>query len=133
MTAAHVDTSALLPLLDRDDGDHARVVKVLEGLAEEKARLVTASYTLVEAGALVRNRLGTEAFRALGQVIDRAMEVIWVDADLHRRAWEQAAKEPRRGPSLVDWVGFLLIEEHQLDLALAIDEHFGRRGVRTLP
>lgn len=133
MTAAYVDTSALLPLLDRDDADHPRVVAALQQLGEQRARLVTSSYTLVEAGALVRKRLGAEAFRALGSVVESALEVVWVDEDLHRRAWSKAGDEPRPGPSLVDWVGFSVIEEQRIDTALAIDAHFEGCGAKLLP
>lgn len=52
-----VDTSALLPLLDRADGDHAAVVAAVRELADRHETLVTSSYTLVEAGALVKRRL----------------------------------------------------------------------------
>ncbi len=133
MRGAYLDTSALLPLLDADDHDHARVVSVLEEVGRRRLRLVTSSYTLVEAAALVRSRLGMDAFRALGKVVDRAVEVVWVDGELHRRAWIRAAAVGRRGPSLVDCVGFLVIEEHGLELAVAIDDHFSQLGVPILP
>lgn len=133
MSGAYLDTSALLPLLDADDQDHARVVTALEQVAKQQTRLVTTSYTLVEAAALVRGRLGVDALRALGDVVDRAVEIVWVEEDLHRKAWVKTAAGGRRGPSLVDWVGFLVIAEHGLELALALDEHFGKQGIPTLP
>ncbi|MCP4657698.1 MAG: PIN domain-containing protein [bacterium] len=133
MTAVYVDTSALLALLDQDDEDHAAVVTELRRLAEAGASLVTASYTLVETGALVRNRLGMAAFQALGQTVDRGLEVVWVDEELHRHAWRQAAAEPRRGASLVDWVGFVVMRNLGIGQALALDSDFRRQGFVTLP
>lgn len=133
MSAVYVDTSALLPLLDRGDRDHLAVKRAIEGLAEEGVPLVTASYVLVEAGALAKRRLGTEAFRALGSVAARAMRVVWVDEELHLEAWSHAAKEGRDGPSLVDWVSFLVMQQEGAKRALSLDVHFGRRGFEVIP
>lgn len=129
----YVDTSALLPLLDRSDRDHPAVVAAVRELGLAAAPLLTASYTLVEAGVLVRSRLGNEAFKRLGLTVDRALQVVWVDEELHGRAWKLAASRGRRGPSLVDCVSFLVMREAGIDAALALDEHFRAEGFRTLP
>ncbi len=133
MSAVFVDTSALLPLLDRGDRDHASVKGAVEALAAEGAPLVTASYVLVEAGALAKRRLGAAAFRALGGVATRAMRIVWVDEALHLEAWRRAAREGRDGPSLVDWASFLIMRGGGLDRALTLDSHYNRQGFRTLP
>ena len=133
MSAIFVDTSALLPLLDADDRDHEAVVAAMERIAASRDTLVTSSYTMVEAGALVRRRLGVKPFRKLGEVVERAMDVIWVDEDIHGRAWEAASSGRRKGPSLVDHVAFLIMHDLGLDTALAIDRHFERAGFTTLP
>ncbi len=133
MRRVFVDTSALLPLLNRSDDAHQAVLQALRGLADAGAGMVTSSYTLVEAGALARSRLGMAAFRELGRVAVRAFEVVWVDEELHHRAWAAAAEEGRRGPSLVDQVGVLVMEDFGLDTALALDTHFARPGVALLP
>ena len=133
MTPIFVDTSALLPLLDRDDQDHPAVVTALRQLNPSETTLITSSYVLVEAGALVRARLGTAAFRRLGDTIERGAEVVWVDEELHRRAWKAASKGGKRGPSFVDWVSFLLMAELNIETALAQDRHFVQQGFSTLP
>ncbi len=133
MTTDYVYTSAYLPVLGRNDNDHSVVEAEVRRLAETGASLVTASYTLVEAGALVRSRLGIAAFEALGQTVNRALDVVWVDEELHRQAWRQAATEPRRGASLVDWVGFLVMQNLGIGEALALDQDFRRQGFTLLP
>jgi len=133
VSAVYVDTSALLALLDKGDDHHRAVVETVARLADEDVGLVTASYTLVEAGALVRSRIGAEAFRELGTAVTAAAEIIWVDAELHHRAWQETARGPRNGPSLVDVVGFLVMEGRGLTTALALDRHFRDRGFELLP
>lgn len=133
MSRVYLDTSGLLPLLDTSNEAHEAVRRVVEGLAEEGAKLVLSSYTLVEAGALIRRRLGMETFRRLGDTIDRIAEIVWVDSSLHQRAWRETAGEARRGPSLVDTVGFLVMEDQGIARALALDRHFRERGFEVLP
>lgn len=133
MSAIFVDTSVLLPLLDADDRDHEDVVAAVEQIVASGDSLVTSSYTLVEAGALVRRRLGVRPFRNLGEVASRAMDVIWVDEDVHDRAWAAASTGRRKGPSFVDQVSFVIMQDLGLDTALAIDRHFERAGFTTIP
>ena len=129
----YVDTSALLPLLDRSDDDHASVLAAVRDLASSGATLTTCSYTLVEAGALVKRRLGSGAFKKLGETVTDAMDVIWVDAELHAHAWANAAKHSRHGPSLVDCVSFIVMHDKGITTALALDEHFRAEGFQILP
>ena len=133
MTSIFVDTSALLPLLDRDDQDHDSIVNALGALSLSQTDLITSSYVLVEAGSLVRSRLGTSAFRRLGEIMERDVEIVWVDEELHRRAWKEAGVGGKRAPGLVDWVSFLLMAELDITIALARDRHFVRQGFRILP
>ena len=67
--------------------------------------------------------------QALGETVDRAAEIVWVDERLHRRAWAKAASDSSKGPSLVDWTGFLVMEDRGIKTALAIDIAFGGRGI----
>ena len=128
-----VDTSALLSLLDADDRDHRAVRDALHELVAADGCLLISSYVLVETGALVRRRLGMSAFRALGDAVEQAMEVIWIDGPLHRLAWRHASVEGRKGPSLVDWTSFLVMDAEGVTTALTLDGHFGEQGYRMLP
>ena len=74
--SVYVDTSALLSLLDRDDNDHEAVVEAMTGLVHSRTSLLTTSYALVETGALVRRRLGIEAFKVLGEAVSQSLEVV---------------------------------------------------------
>lgn len=133
MKRAFVDTSALLPLIDAEDRDHEAVAAAVAQCATDNVELWTCSYTLVETGALVRKRLGAEAFRALGPIIDAAMRIVWVDEAQHRRAWEHTSREGRRGASLVDWAGFLVMKDLGITTALTLDQHFREQGFEILP
>lgn len=129
----YVDTSALLPLVHASEPEHKAVVQAVQSLSSAGASLITSSYVLVEVGALVRKRFGAAAFRRLGEAVDAVMTVIWVDEDLHRRAWECVTREGRRGPSLVDWTGFHVMRDLGISAVLATDRHFAQQGFDVLP
>jgi len=133
MKGVFIDTSALLPLLDRDDDDHGLVVAAVEALTRKQVPLYTTSYVQVEAGALVKRRLGSTAFAELGKALEGTVETIWVDEALHRQAWVRAAEEPRKGPGLVDWTSFLTMQDLGLDTALTLDSHFEKQGFNIVP
>ena len=84
-----VDTSALLAVLDADDESHARADGAWRKLLGTTHRLATTNYVLVETFALAQSRLGIEAVRALEQDLIPALEVTWVDAELHKAASTQ--------------------------------------------
>jgi predicted nucleic acid-binding protein len=128
-----VDTSALYAALDKGSPGHREVLGCLAELARQGTGLVTTSYVLVETGILVRKRLGPKAFRALGASAERIMEILWVDGDLHRRAWARASKSGKKGPGLVDWVSFIVMRDQSITTALTLDAHFARQGFETLP
>jgi predicted nucleic acid-binding protein len=133
MSALFVDTSALLALLHGDDAHHAPVRSLFEQLARDRVPLVTHSYILVEAGALVRKRHGVEMFRRLGDTVRRAADIVWVDPETHVRAWDLAGDGGRKGPGLVDQVSFLVMRNLGLDAAATLDRHFAEQGFRILP
>ena len=97
------------------------------------ARFFTTSYTVCEATALVKRRLGGNAMRALGEAIERGFEVVWVDESINRDAWAEASRASERGPSLVDCAAFVVMRKTQTNTALAVDKHFAAAGFIVVP
>ena len=127
-----VDTSGLYAVLDRDDRWHARARDAWAELVTEHDPLVS-NYVLVETLALVQNRLGVEAVRAIAQDVAPLLDVHWVDADDHARAVEALLTANRRDLSLVDCMSFHIMRRLGVDTAFAFDEHFEEQGFATLP
>jgi predicted nucleic acid-binding protein len=127
-----VDTSALLAFLDRDAGEHERVVASLAPVLADR-RGITHNYVVVEAEALAHRRLGAPAVRGLLEDVVPLLDVAWVDASLHAAAVATHLRGPRRRSSLVDHVSFELMRRRGLDVALALDDDFVAAGFQTLP
>jgi predicted nucleic acid-binding protein len=127
-----IDTSAMLAILDASQPDHAAAKRSLRRLADENDELITHSYVVVEANALVQRRLGTDALRDLHHVVLGAIPVRMVDRALHDAAVVAQVAADRRRVSLVDWVSFAFMRREQIEHAFAYDEHFVEQGFQLV-
>lgn len=126
MSTVFVDTSAVLALLVGSDRAHADAVAAFARLRDRRAELVTTSYVLVEAYALIDPRLGRGALTSFRESFAPLLRVIWVDAALHDRGLDRLENGPQ-GLSLVDAVSFEAIREHRI--LEAFDRHFDKEGI----
>lgn len=127
-----VDTSALYAVLDRDDVNHAAAAGTYTSLLQSGA-LLTHSYVVLEATALVQRRFGMDAVRALTDDVLPAFDVEFVDQPLHRAAEAALLAAGRRDVSLVDWTSFELMRRLSVAEAFAFDDDFAEQGFTLLP
>jgi len=129
-----IDTSALYALLDADDDNHHAAARWLRGPgAATSDSLVTHNYVVVEIAALVHHRLGQRAVRDVFDAFVPALNVIFVDAELHARAAAAYLAGLGRRVSFVDRVSFQLIRHAGLDQAFAFDRDFRTEGIALVP
>ena len=124
----YADTSGLYAALDADDTRHQQASTLLRGLLQSGALLVTTSYVVTELTALVQGRLGLDAALQVHRGLLPALEVVFVDKELHERAVAAWTVARRRGLSLVDCAGFELMRDLGVFTALAFDRHFEEQG-----
>lgn len=94
---------------------------------------VTHNYVLVETEALAHRRLGATATRKLLEDLVPAVEVVWIDEEIHAAAVAAHLKALRRRSSLVDHVSFEVMRRLGVRSALALDSDFAREGFELLP
>ena len=128
-----VDTSALLPLLDAEDADHAAVTSAWSDLKPAEAMLTTTNYVLLETSAVCQRRLGMPAARMLHQDIAPLVDVQWVTREVHDQAIAVMVAANRRELSLVDCVSFEVMRRLGIRRAFTLDEHFGEQGFECVP
>lgn len=117
----------------RNDPEHARARETLARLRDENAELVTSSYVVLETIALLQRRAGTEAVRDWQRRVEPGLEVVWIEADLHRRALVALLAANDRRISLTDWASFEVMQEEDIRRAFAFDEDFRERGFEVIP
>ena len=131
MTRVFVDTSVLVAFLDADDPRQAQVVTAFADLTNDD--LVTHGYVVAESLAVIRRRLGVEAAVSLIDDVLPTIELLAVDADLHRRAQLRYRNALPSAISFVDHVSFSIIEQERITAAFVLDPDFGVTGARLIP
>ena len=122
------DTSFFYALLDGDDEFHAEAANAWATVRAEGTAPLTTNYVLVEASALLRNRLGVEGVRVFTEDLLPVVNVAWITPDQHRAATSATLLAGRRGPSLVDCTSFEVMRQRGIRRALAFDAHFTDAG-----
>lgn len=128
-----VDTSALYALLVATEADHLAVKQRFAAEAERGRRMVTTNYVVLEATALLQHRIGLDPVRDLDARILPLLNIVFVDAALHRRGVSRLLTLDRRRVSLVDVVSFELMDAESIEEVLGLDDDFTAAGFRVLP
>jgi uncharacterized protein len=132
MKTVFVDTSGFYACLDGTDLFHPQSFAAFERAEKERWRLVTTNYVVHETWALVQRRLGWDAVETfLNDLLPRC-SVEWVDASLHEAGALRCRRIRERRFSLTDAVSLECIARHQINEAIAQDEHFTRANI-SLP
>jgi predicted nucleic acid-binding protein len=127
-----VDTSALLPLVDTGDDDHQAASATFSALVRSEG-LIVHNYVVVEATALIQNRLGTAQVRLLHEKILPTIETRWIDPQTHDAAVTALLAADARRVSFVDRVSFEVMRRDRIDAAFTFDGDFAAQGFRTVP
>ena len=128
-----VDSSALLAVLDGDDQNHSSAAAAWIELIAAGSELVCTNYILVEAFALVQNRLGMDAVRTFHDDLVPLLQIEWIDAEHHARSVAALLIAGRRQLSLVDCSSFEVMRSSGIDEVFAFDRHFAEQGFNCLP
>lgn len=128
-----VDTSALLAVIDRDDHFHPSASWFWEQKLSGPAAFLTSNYVVLEATALIQNRLGIAAAALFHEEILPVIRQEWISPGLHQRAVAALLAARRRDISLVDYTSFELMRQLGIRTAFTFDRHFAKQGFEVLP
>ena len=128
-----VDTSAFYALLDGDDAEHSRGLKLWEGEPPGEGSLVTTNYVVLESMALLQSRLGMPAVRVFRDAILPLVRIEWIDEVVHAQAVSGFIAADRRGLSLVDLSSFETMRRLGIRSAFTFDRHFRQHGFEIVP
>ncbi len=127
-----VDTSALLAVLDADDGFHPAARQIWTDLLQRAEDLYCTSYVLIECFALVQHRLGMAAVRILVEDVLPVIRVQWIAPEDHAVGVSALLTAGRRDLSLVDCVSFHTMRQLSVSDAFTFDQDFAEQGFRML-
>ena len=116
------DSSAILALLDADDADHERAVRIASQIASEKRPSFITNYIEVEAHALLLRKLGRMLAREW--LLTGGLPVIRVVPEEEDRAREIVARHSDKDWSLCDAISFAVLDVRGIRRAFTFDRHF---------
>jgi predicted nucleic acid-binding protein len=132
-----LDTSFLFPLFAVHDPDHQRVRQVMEGYRGKRMaeRVLTTNHVVAETITLVRYKGSrqSEAAHALATEVGSALyagtlaRIHWSTAEDERAAFEYFKRHTDQEYSMVDCLSFVVMEQHGIREALAVDSDFAHR------
>ena len=127
------DTSGIYAALVATDARHAKASAVWQEQLHSKQRFLTTSYVVHEAVALLQARLGISAVQRWRIDVEPVLDIVWVDALLHRTAMAALVVSAKPDVSLTDWVSFEVMRRMDAHTAFAIDRHFSDEGFTVIP
>jgi predicted nucleic acid-binding protein len=128
-----VDTSVFLAVLNREDPNNLAASERLADLVENGEELFCTNFILVEAYALLQNRLGMNAVRDFQKTILPSIKIIWLGEEEHSRVVEKFISENRRSVSFVDQSSFDAMRRKGIDTVFTFDKHFREQGFTVIP
>ena len=129
-----VDTSALIALVMAKDVFHIQASAVMGELENGGNQLVTTEFVLVEfANSLSKVRLRHKPALMLDKWTSLStFQVIWSSRQLFDKAFDFFRERPDKDWSLTDCASFVVMKDHQIDLAFTSDKHFEQAGFKKL-
>jgi len=128
----YVDTSAFYALLDRSDRYHKQASVIWPALLDDNVALITSNYVVSETVGLLQNRIGFKAVKLWYRDILGILDVWWVDADAHGRAYDLWLNLGLKGLSLIDCVSFVTMHHHHIEKAFCFKPRFAEHGFDLL-
>jgi predicted nucleic acid-binding protein len=124
----YADTAGLFAYMVGNDLMHARARANFAYFQKHEARILTSSYVILETLSLLQRRVGMAAVVDFQARIQPLLDIVWVDGEWHARAMQRLILLNRRNISLVDCLGFEIMEARGIDLAFTFDSHFAENG-----
>ena len=128
-----VDTSAIYAILSADDPHHTEAATKWRDLLINGEDLICTNYIVIETFAIVQNRFGMAAVRALQENAMPLLRVEWITPAQHDTAVKIMLASGRRQLSLVDCTSFETMRQLGIETAFVFDTHFAEQGFECVP
>ena len=127
-----VDTGAWFARFVPDDPIHQDIA---QWFASNKTQLITTDYCLDEVLTLLSARGRPETAVAVGKLLlgEDLAQLHFLTRNQIERAWMVFQQQAQAGWSFTDCTSKVVIEDSQINSALALDRHFEQFGVQIIP
>ena len=138
MSLVFVDTGAWLALAVRRDQYHDAAASYYNRLSDNRTRLLTTNYVLLETYTRIRYDDGHRQAVQFYRIIERAqtqgiLQVQWVSRQIHETAWGIFERFDDQLFSLVDCTSFAVAREADVHCVFGFDRGFSTMGFLLEP
>jgi predicted nucleic acid-binding protein len=130
MRKVFIDTAAWISLIDADDYLHEAAGKILRQLHQQKARLTTTDFVLLEvADAFAKPKSRKKVIEYLDGLRQlRQLQIVPLSQSLLDEAWSLYCSRLDKGWGLIDCTSFVVMQQEQIIEAFTSDHHFEQAG-----
>ena len=129
-----VDTVAWLALVNKSEDLHDAARKVRDRLIQQKAKLITTDFVVVEiANSLARLPLRGVALKLIDFIrTSGTVELVTITPELSEKAYQLYCSRVDKEWGLTDCTSFVVMEMMQMTRAFTADRHFEQAGFSVL-
>jgi predicted nucleic acid-binding protein len=127
-----IDTSAIIAFMNEDDEFYKDSFGIFSKLLEERAKIISSNYILLETMVILKNRIGIEAVKVLKNDILPVIKTCWIDEDVHNFCVNTQIAADRKKVSFVDYTSFEIMRRLNIRQAFTFDNHFKDMGFEIL-
>ena len=136
MPGMFVDTSGWGNLIDSTQPYHSIASDLYRNVRAQPDKIITTSCIIVELVALLTSplRISRQGIIAFidGMKQSPFIEIVYVDQAIDEAAWQLLRNRQDKNWSLVDCVGFVIMQHRKMVEALTTDHHFEQAGFLRL-
>jgi predicted nucleic acid-binding protein len=128
--AVFVDSFAWIAAINKTDNYNEIVLKTLESLLKQKAKLITTNYVVIE----TINALSRVEFRkAVVEFVDKlqkspSVEIVKITDEIYNSAWELYKQRRDKNWGITDCTSFEVMRILGIKKAFTTDKHFEQAG-----
>jgi uncharacterized protein len=132
--AVFVDTAAWLALVNKSEDLHEAARVERDHLIQQKAKLVTTDYVVVEiANSLARLPLRGVARKLIDFVkASDSVEIVAISPEIFERAYQLYCSHDDKEWGLTDCTSFVVMRDLKISRAFTADRHFEQAGFTVL-
>jgi predicted nucleic acid-binding protein len=129
-----VDTVAWLALVNKSEDLHAAARAVRDQLIQNKAKLITSDFVVVEiANSLARLPLRGVALKLIDFIrTSDTIELVTITPELFEKAYQLYCSRDDKEWGLTDCTSFVVMKKMRITRAFTADRHFEQAGFSTL-
>jgi predicted nucleic acid-binding protein len=135
MSPLFLDSGYIIALELADDQHHEAAASHWEGLTHTPPRIITTSYVFDEIVTYFNSRdLHDKAIDVGNSLLTSPrVNLVHVNESLFALGWQYLRRHSDKRYSLTDCISFVLMNQMDIDHALAFDRHFTQAGFHRLP